>query len=982
MGFKITLLACASTCVLASVPALAQQDGLPDAVPQDEDGARSEVGDEIVVTGSRIRRQDYVSESPIVTVEDTFLESTGAATVDETLNQLPQFTASATGQTSSAAGGGRATVNLRGLGIERTLVLIDGRRYQPSDPLGAVDLNTIAPSLIETVEVITGGASAVYGSDAIAGVVNFILQDDFEGVELDVQYGETDENDAESVSVAFTAGGEFGGGRGNGVVSLSYFDRQEAFRSNRDFFDAYTGTCCPNSGLYIPEGINLPSNAVLNEVFTAYGFPGQVNFVQPLGANPDGTLFSFRVPETLSPEAIASGLRPVAGPTVRFFGPDGDRSYLQQPLERYTAFGDVSYDLTDAVRAHARFNFATYEAAQFQPFGELQATTIPSRVNPDNALLPEDFRTVLDSRRLPDAPFVYYFTAGRIAPREDSQRYNVSQFEIGLDGDDFFRDWTWSIYGTVGRTEGTLATDGQVSRSAFDSLILADDGGQSLCPGGFAPFGFDPVSDGCRDYLVRRTDDESTLEQKVVEAVVQGGLLDLPAGEVRFAAGASYRSNEYDFEPDSQITFQEVLGTGVVESSGGFTDVKEVFAEALVPVIGDLPFVEELNLNLAYRLSDYDSVGSVSAYKASGDWAVAPSLRVRGGYQRAVRAPSVGELFSARTARTAGIGRRQDGAGDPCDTGSALRTGANAAQVRDLCLATGVPSPLIDDLTFNGSAVLAYEVGNPDLEEETADTFTAGLVWQSGFENPILSDLSVSLDYYDISLEGAIGQVTADVSLLRCFNGDGGSNPSFDPSNFFCQQINRDPSGQLSFVDEPALNLGAYETSGIDLQTDWRLDLADFVEGDPGRVAINSIVSYTDKYEIQTIEGAPFLDYAGTIGNGQIDPFAVSHPNWRAVTSLSYSKGPAVGVLRWRYVGDMDNANNVGNPDGTAPGVPGTSYLDLTGRWDVRPGSQLRAGVINLTDQAPRDYTGDAGTDPGTYDLLQRRFYVGFTQRF
>jgi outer membrane receptor protein involved in Fe transport len=612
----------------------------------------------------------------------------------------------------------------------------------------------------------------------------------------------------------------------------------------------------------------------------------------------------------------------------------------------------------------------------------LQATQQPLQVRYDNPFVPAALSTLLASRPNPTAPFTYYFTASRITPQEFRTSYDVSQFLLGLSGDVPNLDWTWEVYGAVGTTKQSDNHTGYISRSRFLSLANAPDGGRSLCAGGYPLFGYEPVTTECATYLKRAVHSESEFEQRVLEANLQGGLFDLPAGELRVATGAAYRYNGYDYRPDEGLVTLEALGTSGTNPSTGSTDVYELYGELLIPVVKDLPFMRELNVDLAYRFSKYDTVGGVHTYKASGDWEIIDGLRARGGYSRAIRAPSVGELFQARTAVSANILSTVNGGGDPCDVRSAVRRG-NPAQVRALCLATGVPSGVIDTITFGGSAVAGFQTGSTELKEEVADSYTIGLVWNPRLDFAPVSRVQVSVDYYDIELKGAIANIASITSLQRCYNADAASNTAYDPANPFCRNITRDPAGQLSNVAEPASNLGGYHTSGVDFQVDWVLRAEDFGwSPDLGTLSLNLVLSYVADYEIQTLPGAAFLEYGGTIGNGTIDPLSVSHPQWKHAFNATYSRGPAQLTFRWRSVDAMENAANVGTGRQLSPGIDPVHYVDLSGRYRFGPDLELRAGVVNLTDRDPPVWTGQSAVDAATYDLQGRRYFVGVTKRF
>lgn len=973
MKFCKAPLLCAASTLAVSWAAAAQAQDLETAA------APIEIG-EVIVTGSRIVRKDYVAESPIVTLERGVLDAAGPVSLDMTLNQMPQFAANAGANSTSQARGGRANANLRGLGAVRTLVLQDGRRMQPSDPLGGIDLNTISGALLQNVEVITGGASAVYGSDAIAGVVNFRLNDRFTGLVADAQYGATEREDGETLDVSLAAGGPIADGRGHAMFSASYMDRQRVNRGSRDFFADGGITSVLPSGLIYPNAANLPTQAAVSGVFAAYGVTGSVLRSAAFSRNTDGTLFTitnpiqnFRFPE--------DGLYTITS-NNQVALPLGEFAPLLQPLERETLFGRVSYDLTEDVEAYGQFNYTHYTADQTW-YGRNQAITRDVYVPVTNPFLPQGLKTIAASRPNPNAPLLLYFNTGRYSPDIVENTYNASQVLGGLRGDLDIIDGGWDVYASFGRTEQNTRMGGYIDRAAFLSLVEAPDGGVSICQGGLDPLAFDRPSQDCLDYLLREMHESTELEQTVAEGSLQGRVFDLPAGEVRFASGLSYRKNTYEFSPDAQRRTGAVLATSLSSPTVGKTSSTEFFLEILAPIARDLPLIRSLDLDLAYRYSDYDSVGGVHTYKAGANWELTDSFSVRGGYQRAIRAPSVGELFQPSEQSGTTVGRISAGLGDPCDVASAYRTGSQAAQVKALCLATGVPQTIIDTHRFAGTSVQSEVSGNRNLIEETADSYTAGLVWRSRFDNPLLSGLTASLDYYEIKITDAIGLITGDVIAQRCFNGDNASNPTYDPQNYYCQLINRGVSGGFSTITTPLLNLAGYETAGADLQVDWRAELRDFGWADaPGELGLNLIVSYTDKYAIQTLAGGAFVDYAGTIGNAQISADAISHPAWKVNTSLDYKIGQARLNLRWRWIDSMDNSANVGAAVASAPGVKAMDYFDLSGTYRLNERVEVRGGVLNIADRQPPAWTGEGATDAALYDVLGRRFYAGVKLSF
>lgn len=986
-GYRAILLC--SVCAVASYSPAWAQDVPADTASADE---------AIIVTGSRIQRRDFTAESPITTISEEFIQDAGPATVEQSLNALPQFQPTQNGQTSSVgtsgagSSGGRSNANLRGLGPARTLVLFDGRRLQPSDTSGAIDLNTIAPALISRVEVITGGASAVYGSDAIAGVVNFKFNDNFRGLELQADAGISNLGDAATYGGSITWGGAFADERARLFLSASYLQRDTASQHARRFFDNENGTSTPTSGLIIqvganPFGFGSPTNvAAYRDLFlNRYGTavpPTSSSF----NVNSDGTLIGRTGAINLRDTASTGYL--VSDNVVR------QKSLLdstvQLPLQRYTGFARGEFDVSDAITAYAQVNYATYKAEQQSSVGVTQSVVQPITIRADNPFIRGDLRTLINARPNPNAPITYYFNGGRIGRLRVEEDYDVYQLLGGFKGS-LGGSLRYDVYASYGETDQASTAFNQVSRSRFNEVVNSADGGASLCDGGYDPFGFADASKSCQDYLTFSTTNRYHFSQTVLQGNLTGELFDLPGGPAAFAVGAEYRKNSYraDIDPRNSptptatpgvTTAPEALGTAGALSSAGSISVKEIYGELLFPLLSDRPLFEQLDLNLAYRYSDYDRIGGVHTYKASANWAPTRGLNIRGGYSRAIRAPSLGELFSPKAGATGVIGLASAGGGDPCDINGRARkgeiAGVDPAQVRALCIAQGVPVNLVDGYSYSGTANAAFRVGNPDLKEETADSYTIGAVLQPAFMQGAFRNFSVSVDYYMISVDDAIGYVTSPIALQQCFNYTG-ENPGYDTGNFYCGLVKRDASGILAYIDEPLFNLAKYKVSGLDFQLDAALDV-----GRLGMLSLNSAVTYVLDYKIQSVASEPTYDYAGTIGNAQIDGFSSTHPAWKHVTTLGLSGDTGSISFRWRYIGKMRDSANVTTPDGTSAGVPAVSYFDVIGRLKVNSGFELRGGVTNLTDKQPPEFGGPSVTATSTYDVIGRRYFIGATARF
>lgn len=967
----------ASLAVMAATPALAQS-----AAEKKPDSAATV--DEVVVTGSLIARRDYVADTPIATVDQSAIAARGPGTLEASLNQLPQVAFSASSNTNNVARGGQASVDLRGLGQQRTLVLLDGRRMQPSSPDGSVDLNVIPAALVENVEVITGGASSVYGSDAVTGVVNLKLRRHVNGVELNAQYGETWRGDGGTQTYNVIAGSDFANDRGQALISLDYAKRDPALFTARPYL---LGQTIVSNLTYFAVGVvgsNLPSQSAVNSVFAQYGVaPGAVSRNTIFRVNPDGTLFSPSGPTNYR-GGVAPPLYVYQG-TLQYAA--GDSNAAQTELQRYNLFAHVDYNLSDSTAVFFEGLFTHYKAhTGADPANTGSTSGLPLTVPVSNPFIPRDLATVLASRPSPNAPFTISGFIDAFGNRQEYDDYTVYQLTTGANGKLPWRDLAWNVYGSVGHTDYTATETGFPSSSAINSLLSASDGGRSLCSGGFNPFNLNTLSAACVAYVARVAHSTTGLDQRLVDATVNGTLLDLPAGPLKFAAGADYRYNSFSFSPDPLIVIHDLANFLPQSPSSGSQHEVELYGELLAPVVRDLPLAKEVNLDLGYRTSDYNTSGRVSTYKIDANWTVIDSLRLRGGYSRATRAPSVGELFGRPTVAGGGIGAPGVlGQGDPCDVRGAYRAGAAAAQIRALCLAQGVPTALIDSFNNVNPNVPSQANGNPKLDPETADTYSVGLVLRPKFDQPLLSNISASVDYYKIRLNDVIGLITSNLALDRCFNP--ATNPDFVSANTYCQLITRDPtSGQLTQIVTPELNLSTYSTDGVDIQVDWRAGL-DAFGLDPrwGAISLNTVVSYLHSFKIQAIAGAPNLDYAGTIGNAQIDPFADAHPKWKANTTLGWQIADVAANLHWRYIDAMSNASNVGTT-GKATGVDSINYFDVDGVWHVNSKIDLRAGMINLLDKKPptlnSNVTGLLASDPFTYDFLGRRVFVAIRARF
>ena len=957
-----------------AIPAGAHAQAASPPSPQPSGPAPSEVS-EVVVTGTLIRNPNYVASSPIVQTSVEQIRQSGAVAVESALNQLPQFTPAGSSSTGGQGTGGHATLNLHGLGANRNLVLLDGRRLPLADIAGDVDVNLIPQSIISGVDVITGGASAVYGSDAMSGVVNFKTITNFEGVRADVQYGNSFKGDYQTYDAAIALGTRFADDKGHALFSVSYTNRQGLSGSKRDFFKLVTPSSFIGQGTFVPSATNLPNQATVNALFAGYGVATPVSNTLSLGFNDNGTLFTQTGAKNY--QGPTTGLFAIIGGNVRM--PVGVQGMIENPLDRKSFFFKGDYDLTADITAYAQALFVdstvtTASGGSLTQFGNL--TTVPVT----NPFIPADLRTLLASRPNPTAPFTWNGRYVGIPYKSWDENYKTSQFLGGFRGTLPMNAWTWDAFASYDTTDHLQSNHHAVLKSQVQALLNAPDGGNSLCAGGFDPFGLvnaKNVSPACQAFMTTTAHSSEHLTQFNSQGTVSGPIFSLPAGDVQLALLADYRRNTYNYEPDSQLAAQNIEAVIASQHSKGSVSVKEFAAQVDVPLLKDEPFAYKLNVGGAYRYSDYNTSGGVSSYEGEAKWWPVESLLLRGSYQRAVRAPNIGELFAAASGSQIAFGTPPASIGDPCDVRSTARTGANGAQVRTLCLAQGIPSAVIDTYTFPTTATAGLSSGNPNLRPEKANTYNLGGVWTSRFENPWVANLSLSVDYWNISITDVISVVPGLTALAKCYNLDG-SNPGYSATNQFCQLLSRDAQGQLEVINTPFLNLGGLKTDGVDFQIDWRMPLADAgIDAIPGEVAIDSGISWTRHHEVQTLPGTAFQDFAGTNTNGA--PFA----KWKALTTFTYRTGPAMVGLRWRYMSKMKDVTAVTTPKNPGLPVPAYNYFDLIGTYDIRRDVQLRAGITNLFDKGlPIVSSSQNSTDIGTFDPVGRQFYVGLRASF
>jgi iron complex outermembrane receptor protein len=980
--------------------------GLLPAQAQQQQQQETQSIQEVVVTGSRIAQPNLTSVSPVTAVSSDQIKIEGVTRTEDLINNLPQAFADFGGNVSNGATGA-ATVNLRGLGSQRTLVLVNNRRLMPGDPTqnGAAspDLNQIPAALISRVDVLTGGASAVYGADAVAGVVNFIMNDKFEGVRVDAQYGlyQHDNNDSDirnlvrdagftapdgntqdgySKDITFLAGINTEDGRGNATVYLGYRTLSAVTQNRRDFSACALGSgdtfSCGGSGTTAPA------------LFQTYN-PSNPNDLTPTGTftlNSDGTVREFQDSDLYN------------------FAPS---NYYQRPDERRTAGLFAHYDFSDKATVYTEFMFMDDRTdAQVAPSGAFLGSG-PGQppffgryaVNCDNPLLSPSAVTTFCGGNSGAGDVLLDIGRRNVegGGRLDDLRHTSFRGVLGLRGD-IADGWNYDVYGLYGTSILSERFQNDISRTRLNNALLAVTGpnGQPVCrinadasltnddptcvP--YAIFGVGSVTQDQLNYLqVPGLTEGETVEQ-VLSGSISGDLgqygLKLPTANdgLAIAFGAEYRSERSELRADEAFQTGDLAGQGAptLDTNGQF-DVKEVFAEARLPLVQGKPFADTLSFETGYRYSDYDLGFKTDTYKLGLQWAPVAALMFRGSYQRAVRSPNIQELFLLPRVQL-------DGNTDPCSNALGETPGASFEE----CARSGVTQAQYGNILQNPSSQYNGLVGgNTNLDPEKSDTYSFGFVFTPDF----LPNFSATIDYYDIKVDKLINSLGADFILNQCLT-------SGDPT--FCDRVHRSANGSIwlgntGFIDDPILNTGSLQTTGLDAELNYRFDV-----GAAGSLAVQLVGTYVDKFLTEPLPGASRYDCVGLYGTVCGTPT----PDWRHKLRATWTTPWDLDLsLTWRYIAAIDDDRTSSDPNLTSDVIPtdkrlgARGYLDAQGSYSfsevgVFKSVNARLGINNLLDKDPPLVGQDTcpavfcngNTFPQVYDTLGRFVFLGLTADF
>ena len=934
------------------------------AVAQEDANAEAEAAvEKISVTGSRIRRADFSSNAPVASIGAEQFALSATINTESLLNTLPQVVPGLD-RTSNNPGNGTATIDLRGLGTNRTLVLINGTRAVPTSSNGAVDINTIPTALIKDVEVLTGGASAVYGSDAVAGVVNFILKDDFEGVEVSTGYEVSEEGDAGIFSLDFTLGGNFAEDKGNAVLNFSFTDRDDLFQGDRDF--ASVAQFDDGDGGLEPGGSS--------------GVPGTSIFAGALGAfSPD----SFGI--TFDPNGSA---RPfVAGGDVNDFYNYAPVNYIQLPQERHQITALGHYEVSESAELYGRAMFTDSRVPQ-----QLAATPIfqTSEFSLDNSpfltpgtqqLLSDAFGNGVDTDGDGIDDTATAFVRRRmleVGERRSEDAFSSFQLQVGLRGAIGDSSWTYDTYYQTGKVNNSTSQLGNVNRDRFDqALLLASEGGNVIVgagdevtcsdtgasgsTSGCAPlniFGQGNISQDAADFINTAVAANAVFDSKMFSATLSGdtdGVFELPGGPVGIALGYEHRSEAFEFLPSQDLAAGTIAGFNGQPALAGQYSVGEYYVEAYLPILDGVEFADSLDVELAFRSADYSTSGTVDSYKIAGSWAPIEELRFRAGFNTAIRAPNIGELFSPQ-------GEGFPGANDPCSASGA--PDSPSAALEALCLATGVPADSVFTQAIDPASgqVRSLGGGNPDLLAEEAETLTIGFV-ATPFE-----DFTFSVDYFDIEITDAVSGIGTNNILDTCYN-----SPDGGEGSLFCDLVTRRADGTIDFVTDLSANAASITLSGVDVIASYNIEM----EG--GTLAVDYLGTYTSESDFEAFAGSDIIECAGNFGQNCGEP----NPEYKHRMTFKWTAEDFTAQLLWRHVGEVndDDIDTIYSVDK----IDGFDYFDASGTYYINDNYRITAGIRNLFDETPPiigDNDEQANTYPATYDVFGRTYYAKFTAAF
>lgn len=905
---------------------------------------------EVIVTGTRIPRPDLAAASPVLSFQAEDIAAHGALQMEDFLNTLPQA-APDFSRTSNNPGDGTSRVNLRGLGADRTLTLLNGRRLAPSGIEGAADLNSLPAAIVERVEVVTGGTSAVYGSDAVAGVVNFITRNDFEGAEISTQFDTYDAGDGDVFNANIVWGVSGLNGRAHLLAYLDYLDRRPVRQGDRAF-SSFSISDDTETGELFPGGSSTGPNGFIN------------------GSVVDGNFVPGRIFEA------DGSIRP-ANPAIDLynFAPD---NYLQTPLKRWSAGVLAQFEFTPDVRGSLELMYAAPRSTQQlapSPFSRVVNVPIAAGFFAPNAQAHLDTFFDLDDDGI--ATFRFSRRLSDVGPRQSVFERDNYRAAVALQGPIGAWEWDGAYTFTRNDTHSTFRNDASISRILQGMLIDPLTGDCADPTGGCVAvnlFGPGVLSAEAADFIRLDGITEATrVEQHTATVFARGDLFTLPAGAVRASIGGEWQRVSSAYEPSPELATGDSAGFIQSPAVAGASEVREAFGEVLVPILAGAPLAHRLELEGGARFTEHSTAGSYWTWKYGFQWLPIETVRVRGIVQRAVRAPNVQELYQAPSTGADGI----DGLVDFC----AAVNDPVGSGFTDVCIAQGMdPSQVgvFDPPDGEGYIYDTVTRGNTALEPETADTLTFGASWEFGDPWRV----RVSADYFEIELQDAILLASP---IANC-------GAAADAADITCGLITRDPSGFVILAEILPINYSRAVVEGIDFGVSADFAAPSWLRLTPdASIGVDVLATHYLSAAAAASPSAALLECVGYFGCGTYDLLGATTPDWAATTTLRYRAGPLTAIARWRYVAPMDNSDAIeaaaagfAPPVMAIPEIDAAHYIDLALAYDVGAHARVSAGVDNVFEQDPpllASNQAQANTDPARYDVFGRRFFVRLSYR-
>jgi len=989
-----------------------------------EEEESADTAEEIVVTGSRIKRADNISSpTPMVTLGEDQIENTGSVNIYDILNELPQAgDALSRGNTNFTVGSsGVQTVNLRGLGSGRTLTLVNGRRWVGGQPgEGYVDLNSIPTDLIERLEVITGGASSVYGSDAIAGVVNIILKDDFEGMSIEVMEGGYDAGDGDTKKATLTFGAQFADGRGSSIFNLRTDEQGSVFARDRK---PYTGRDLFYYGYYYGADFGAPYDSLIADpAYSSYPPQGRF-FVSGTGSSSAGML-TFDCSERDIDSVVKSDtVVPWSGSAACGFNRTHHRQ-LEIPLDRYSVFNSTKYEFDNGNTFFSEVAFTSVDSqSSFEPvpfhsedaFGGMNTYGFNIR----NPYMPAAIRDaairaqgVLKAGAVAGADGTYAlsdYTIGtdstgaaaagmylnaegneiqvpfirRLAEfgnRGSSNTRQTFRAAVGLDGT-LSNGMDWDLYYSYGFSDRMQYSGAyNAANMAYAVNAITGPTGQPVCADPIAQarncvpinlFGIDAASAEAVDYVRAETSRQSKNKQRTAAFNITGDF-DLMGLDASFAAGVERREERGMDVPDP-LQLAGLHGGNKVPLTVGSYEVNGYYGELLVPLVQGLPFADEIVFETAYRVDHYSTAGTVDATKFGVSWVINDDIRFRGVVSESVRAPSISDLYSGQAQSYTSIGDPCTGVGGPTESNMNPTVVANCLSDPRIAATAATGYYDVDQEKFiQGFAysqpqiqtISGFTGGNENLGEESADTTTMGLVWTPSY----VEGLAVTLDYYEIEIEDVISSVSATRLINECY-----ASTNY-PNVPQCDAHTRFDTGHLRYWYSYGINQSKYETAGYDLAVGYTFEDLGPV---PGELDIRGIATFRDKHIYQTTSDSTPADFVGEVGlNDEIARlnFLWTTDDWLVSLQTNYYSEALDDGLQ---APDAYHLNQVDS----------MTYIDMQIRYDLTDNLDVYFGIDNLTDkQPPYCPTCKNEPNPGSHYTAQsyarvwdsKFHYIGF----